>query len=75
MYSMFVLRTKQGACQFSTEMDTVGQEITYPTKKEAADALKKLEDTLPKGLFKVTEITRDELVYESKVYSSDHLTN
>lgn len=53
--SKFVLRTEDGKIITSNDVENFGQEETYETKTEAEQALKRLEVSIPRGLFKVVK--------------------
>lgn len=55
---MFVIRGKNGEVVHNTGIgDENGKEITYETKHEAEKALEELELSLPKGIFRIEELT------------------
>lgn len=57
MVGVFVIRGKNGEKMFSNELETLGEEVQYATKKEAEKALKRIEDSFPEGMLNIEEIS------------------
>lgn len=53
---MFALRAEDGTKITSCEIENFEQEVTYESEEEAEQALELLEQSIPKGMFKVIEI-------------------